>query len=641
MRLRYLYLPDMPPLKQVRIEFGRGAPLLIERACAIRFVVGVNGTGKSRLMQTLAEIMLTLEAPRLPSFNFALAYDLGENAAARTIFIRHLESAPAQALLVEFAGLAAEETNWLTLETLRWDDERQTWSVPLPAIRFKREDAGLWEARRAEDAVRAHFRGNNLPSMRGGYLPNIVLAYTSGDLRDWETLFHSAGRSETIEPTPQRERPRGWTRADDLEEQRRARNEEIIGALRRGETEVAQRLLRDETPLPEVREEAAETLGILVTPPKLKLAVCAVALQQAMRDFRAMPDEASEDTFIENIEQQPGELRRILNQVEWLWPVSISLRVDMHPERLTAQRRFALQRLYQYSVDPQSQAARNPENLRRLVTSAVRDPEGGAGRLLIYDLRQPLAEYPAHDQSTAYALIEAIIQDNKAGQAAEATSADAGDPRTVERDTLAFQVFSQLVRWHDDGLLEDIFLTVRKRHTDDLLLYDWLSDGERVFLGRMALFHLLQGMSDALVLLDEPETHFNDIWKREIVSLIDAAIGGEPSDVVISTHSSITLSDASNREIELLRRVDGRTIADRIRDDVPTFGTDPGELIINVFEAPASIGKYSREQLDDYLRRTWTQENIGELEQVIRQIGPGYHRSELRLLWRELRATQS
>ena len=89
---------------------------------------------------------------------------------------------------------------------------------------------------------------------------------------------------------------------------------------------------------------------------------------------------------------------------------------------------------------------------------------------------------------------------------------------------------------------------------DDIgvLRYEELSDGEQMVLGRMALFHLLQGQQDALLLLDEPETHFNDKWKREIVDIIDDAIGHTSNDVLISTHSAIVLSDVFNNEIVMV-----------------------------------------------------------------------------------------
>lgn len=127
-----------------------------------------------------------------------------------------------------------------------------------------------------------------------------------------------------------------------------------------------------------------------------------------------------------------------------------------------------------------------------------------------------------------------------------------------------FDLFQQLHRWRAEGWLLEMEMIVQKRNPDDLLRYEWLSDGERVFLGRTALFQLLAGQDDALFLLDEPETHFNDIWKREIVDIIDDSLRGDASEVILATHSSIALTDVFDEEIELLRKKDGRTVVGRI-----------------------------------------------------------------------------
>ena len=75
----------------------------------------------------------------------------------------------------------------------------------------------------------------------------------------------------------------------------------------------------------------------------------------------------------------------------------------------------------------------------------------------------------------------------------------------------AFDIYRALHQMQQLGLLVDIDIALKKTNLDAVLLYDWLSDGEQEFLGRMALFHLLADQDDALVILDEPETHFNDI----------------------------------------------------------------------------------------------------------------------------------
>ncbi len=185
------------------------------------------------------------------------------------------------------------------------------------------------------------------------------------------------------------------------------------------------------------------------------------------------------------------------------------------------------------------------------------------------------------------------------------------------------------------GLLIDIQIAVRKADLDDVLLFDELSDGEQVYLGRMALFHLLQGESDALLLLDEPEVHFNDKWKREIVDIIDEALKDRANDVLIATHSSITLTDVFNDEIILFQKRDGQAAPIDIRST--TFGADPSEVMIRLFGVPDSMGKRALEWLDAQLDRAWTENDLPELEDLLEKVGPGFHRSELRGILRRLK----
>ena len=150
-----------------------------------------------------------------------------------------------------------------------------------------------------------------------------------------------------------------------------------------------------------------------------------------------------------------------------------------------------------------------------------------------------------------------------------------------------------------------------------------------------ALFHLLQGESDALLLLDEPEVHFNDKWKREIVDIIDEALKDHANDVLIATHSSITLTDVFNDEIILFRKENGEAKPVELRSS--TFGADPSEVMIRLFEVPDSMGKRALEWLDSQLDRDWKKDEIQALESLLKRIGPGFHRSELRGILRRLK----
>lgn len=164
-----------------------------------------------------------------------------------------------------------------------------------------------------------------------------------------------------------------------------------------------------------------------------------------------------------------------------------------------------------------------------------------------------------------------------------------------------------------------MILAIRKRGVSDLILYDWLSDGEQLFIGRMALFHLLKGESDVLILLDEPETHFNDIWKRRIVDVIDDNLRDLANEVVITTHSSIALTDVFRIEVTLLHFLESEGRVLQLRTPTHTFGASISVIMREIFGAPESVGQRATEFLDlilmlaarpDDVHAIWASEHI-------------------------------
>ncbi|MBK8284744.1 MAG: hypothetical protein IPK97_07515 [Ahniella sp.] len=118
-----------------------------------------------------------------------------------------------------------------------------------------------------------------------------------------------------------------------------------------------------------------------------------------------------------------------------------------------------------------------------------------------------------------------------------------------------------------------------------------------MMLGRMGLLFLLRGQDGSLLLLDEPETHFNDVWKREIVDMIDMGLlNCTEANVIVATHTSIALTDAFAAEVTVLDKTKGRSTARGVTGGL--FGTDPGEVNMNLFHADSSIGSRSVEIVD-------------------------------------------
>lgn len=179
-----------------------------------------------------------------------------------------------------------------------------------------------------------------------------------------------------------------------------------------------------------------------------------------------------------------------------------------------------------------------------------------------------------------------------------------------------------------------------------LLLFDWLSDGEQSFLGRLCLFALLEpnppqnnvesgeeGLaSEALILLDEPEVHFNDYWKRQLVHILTEAVQKTPRHILMTTHSSITLSDVADKNVWILQRENGYTTHADL-PNIPTLGADPSDILVSVFRAENAVGAQSVAYIRQTIReaRTLRHEKQEEtarkkLKKLHAKLGPGYWR---------------
>jgi hypothetical protein len=160
-----------------------------------------------------------------------------------------------------------------------------------------------------------------------------------------------------------------------------------------------------------------------------------------------------------------------------------------------------------------------------------------------------------------------------------------------------------------------------------LLLYDWLSDGERSFLGRMALFALFRE-HNLLILLDEPEVHFNDVWKREIVQKLHTIMQDHASHAVITTHSSIALSDVPSDDVLILRRQGTYTTGEEHVPGITTFGADPSDILVHVFGTLSPNGERSRRFIREEIGRLSSAE---ELTAFSNTVAPGYWRYRIQL----------
>jgi ABC-type cobalamin/Fe3+-siderophores transport system ATPase subunit len=581
MRLRYLHLKNYPPISDIKVCFASGSPLA--RECAIRFVVGVNGSGKSNLLRAVAEVFLALADERLPPFPVSLVYELGQRGKSDHY-----------TFVIDCPGKKSEASIWLANKFAWKDDTSQHYFEKL----IERIRAGH------DPVFAALVPAGTWPQKPDIAMPKAVLAYTTGDMRPWRSVWSRnqlAGGLVDVENDVQiEERPAGWTVSQEIS----------VNAVRDVGIDSPWKIKQSA-----VIEGERFRRPLLIDGTLLKCALLAVALPQVFVEATDNPQRVERDAAMAKLRRRDNNknpLQELLERGGWHHLVSVAFRSRFQTYQWD-------QKLCETAHDWWLCASEvtnepHPVEQRRTLWFDLQGSFDGQGQSFMSPAREELKNCRSQGE-TLWALLGGA------------------------KDVSSFELFTRLLELNQAGLFDDVLLRLRRAPvpadsdlTDiGVLRYEELSDGEQMVLGRMALFHLLQGQQDAMLLLDEPETHFNDKWKREIVDIIDEAIGHTSNDVLISTHSAIVLSDVFNNEIVMVQKTqNGSTVRSVVE---PTFATDPSALMMTVFGADDSIGKRAQEFIEDkLLQATGTPDEVADLERLIARMGSGFYRSELRTL---------
>lgn len=282
-------------------------------------------------------------------------------------------------------------------------------------------------------------------------------------------------------------------------------------------------------------------------------------------------------------------------------------------------RSIALDRLSAFSLRIRSQRSLTQRTQQEVIDdlTAIADHkvQHGSDMLLVFNISEQLEKYEAERNRSIFGLYESPIA--------------------------LFQRLNYLYenRPYYDAPLQEVSLFFKRldRSTENLAsvddpmlqLYDWLSDGEQSFLGRMALFALFRA-PNMLIMLDEPEVHFNDVWKREIVNMLDQIMSGQASHAVITTHSSIALTDVRREDIIVLHRQESLSNNEELSrpPSIETLGADPSDILVHVFGTRSATGARSVRFIRQQIAESNTREQLEQLEKIV---APGYWRYRIRL----------
>jgi energy-coupling factor transporter ATP-binding protein EcfA2 len=275
---------------------------------------------------------------------------------------------------------------------------------------------------------------------------------------------------------------------------------------------------------------------------------------------------------------------------------------DLLSEALTA---LKVEKINGFSLRFRIHSTLSPdEDYNRLAKLATRHLRQGTDRLLYFD-------FASHHNLAADLLKEYVNGFELYRRLEHITRPDDTGQPTLQQVNIFLQSIAQPVPEEEIDIEENNTIP-------NLFLLDWLSDGEQSFLGRMALLAMLD-TDDSLILLDEPEVHFNDYWKRKIIQLIDSIMRHHSNQLLMTTHSTIVMSDVTAEQVFLFSK-DENGYTQVMESVPPIFGSDPGNIMVNLLGTGRAGGAYSREYLEAALKNGSRE----ELQNLLEKVGPGY-----------------
>jgi len=532
MKLRSLHIAQYRTLQDVTIEFPDPQDLGVGlRLPPVHLLLGVNGTGKTAVLRSLAHIFAALDDRRAPDIPFEIRYQVMRGEKPIEVHIQ---------------GDGRGALSGVTFQIREKDSLREV-------------NPGDWD----------------------GYLPDQIVVYTSGSPDEWRFLEPDARDTRNAE--------KEWL---ELVEEDPSAATEVTGPAALLEPPAA---TDGEVVPPRTRLFGDRDLTLAL------LATLAIDEEHPLRqrdDLYRRAGIASLRAF--SLRLEPLATRSLENVIRERLELEINALLEERLEEDPALARKLRERL---AWQPPELPAQLLDRVRKLATLAShrhRNPDGS------YHL------YFEMDGETRLAL-----------------------GGTQGMFATARQFFDFLADLQTRGVLAQADLLLGRSEDDTLepVLGCHLSDGEHEFLGRMALF-LLMRQPNALFLLDEPETHFNDVWKRELVDLLADVLEGHHTTVLLSTHSSIVISDIAHPQMVLLVK-DERGYTRPLNIRTPTFGADPSDIAVAVLGAGGSGGALADEELDAALKRG----DREELKRLLAIVSPGYWRFRIRSRLEELDAT--
>lgn len=179
-------------------------------------------------------------------------------------------------------------------------------------------------------------------------------------------------------------------------------------------------------------------------------------------------------------------------------------------------------------------------------------------------------------------------------------------------------LFNALCSLHFSELVEDqdVRIKVTKQNIDGELAMGELSEGEKQLITVLGLLKFTKD-DEALILLDEPDTHLNPLWKWKYLEFLDNVVhNSKKTQIVFCTHDPLVIGGMEKEQVRVFKRdEDYKTSV--VEPEVSPKGMGvAGILTSPLFGLPTILDKDTQEKLNRkrYLQGRLMREKLSSVE---------------------------
>lgn len=177
----------------------------------------------------------------------------------------------------------------------------------------------------------------------------------------------------------------------------------------------------------------------------------------------------------------------------------------------------------------------------------------------------------------------------------------------------------------DQRIMRFKFVRFSKQGVTEPMMLKELSDGEHQLLHSLGLC-LLFRETNSLLLLDEPETHFNPDWRANFITRLrqcfpDAGDAGQ--EILITTHTPFLISDSKPEKVLVFAKDRTTGAASINHPDYNTLGASINKITMNTFGKRETIGGHAQALLEALRARfeQGTEDKEALITEIHQQLG--------------------